>query len=121
MTKLTHPDGSFVQQSYDFNGNRKQRIDEDGNVINYEYNVLNQLIKIDYPGDNDSFFTYDLFGNRTCVSNSASVTFFTYDTSRRITSANQDGYLVTYEGGLQDNWFKINSKKKNNVSVSVKK
>ena len=108
MIKLTHPDGSFISQTYDLNGNRKQRTDEEGNIISYEYNDLNQLVKIDYPGDNDSFFSYNLLGKRTSISNSVSVTYFTYDSSRRITSARQDNYLITYEGAPSDNWIKIN-------------
>lgn len=108
VKKLTWPDGSFQEHKYDLGGNRTWRQDEDGNITTFEYNDFNQLIKVDYPGNDDKFITYDINGNRTSISNSASVTYFTFDTSRRIQSANQDGYLVAYEGAPTNNWVKIN-------------
>ena len=69
VNKLTFPDGTFERYAYDKNDNRKQLVKRDRNVINYEYDALNRMIKKDPAsvGEKTTYFKYDNFDLQTAA------------------------------------------------------
>ena len=96
LTKLIWDDGSYQEFKYDADNNAVWRKGEDGNITLFEYDILNRKTKIDYPGDNDSFVSYNKLNQKLSVSNSASYSTFSYNSVGRTIHVNQDGFSVDY-------------------------
>ena len=85
------PDRGTTAYTYDEAGNLSTRTDARGITASYSYDVLNRLVTIDYPGDDeDVTYTYDVnpdsvipcdFGQgKLCrVEDESGVTHFSYD------------------------------------------
>lgn len=66
-------------------------IDRNGQVLNFQYDTLNQLIKKSLPGNLDTLFNYDQVGKLTSVSDPDSNLTFSYDLAERLTSVSTAG------------------------------
>jgi len=46
LKRVTFPDGSFLEYTYDFNANVISKHDQSGNEVTFTYDALNRLIMI---------------------------------------------------------------------------
>ncbi|MEW6294679.1 MAG: DUF6443 domain-containing protein [Candidatus Diapherotrites archaeon] len=103
LVKEVHPDTGTTELKYDDEGNLIQKITPKG-TINYEYDALNRLTKIDYPSGTDVINAYDSCLNgkgKLCqVTDESGITSFEYDERGRLTkeTAKIDGkaYVTEY-------------------------
>lgn len=86
-------DGEKKQSyDYDWHGNLAVQTDAENNTTTYAYNVMNQLVRASYPGDesidsNVVVFKYDVMGNLVKRTNSmGTVDIYTYDNQGRVIS-----------------------------------
>ena len=101
--------GNSQTTVYDALGNVRQFTDRNGELISYEYDLLNRPTAITYHSDGEIVaFEYDALGNRQVMSDSVGVTDYTYDDFYRVTSVN-DVYSQTvgYEYDLRGNRTKL--------------
>ncbi len=71
--------------TYDGNGNVTSKEDDNMYPIEYEYDLRDQLTKIDYYADTDTTFAYDDAGRRTQMVDGTGTTNWTYDLADRVT------------------------------------
>jgi len=77
---------------YDSEGNRVKTVDANGNATNYEYNLLNQLVKVTDAKLNVTQYEYDAAGNRNkTIDAKSNETDYTYDRLNRLISTVQKG------------------------------
>jgi RHS repeat-associated protein len=99
------------QYEYDLNNNLTKLINNDGTVINYTYNNLNLLEKVQYSDTHFTEFTYDSNGNRLSMfdtQNGQTVqTSYAYNNVDRIQQFVQDGHSVNYEYDGSGNIIKL--------------
>jgi RHS repeat-associated protein len=108
-----------VTYEYDGNGNLISSTDGNGNVTTFEYDAMNRLLSIDYPGGNspDVSFAFDENGNLTNMTDSTGTTIYGHDLYDRLTGIDYpDGNFVRYgyddAGDIIDlqygNWLTFN-------------
>jgi RHS repeat-associated protein len=86
MTKITYPNGRFLQYSYDAGGRRTQTVDQAGFTINYSYDAAGRLVRLTDGGGNlITQYTYDAVGQlaRNDDGNDTYTTY-EYDASGRL-------------------------------------
>ncbi|MEI7900906.1 MAG: RHS repeat-associated core domain-containing protein, partial [bacterium] len=102
---------SFFNYVYDSRGNRTSMTTAEG-VTAYQYDAINQLIGVTYPGGRTVTYAYDAAGNRTVVTENGTQTVysannlnqytaagaatFTYDADGNMTSKTEGGQTTTY-------------------------
>lgn len=83
------PEQVLQSAAYDLTGNVITKTDGNGNVTSYEYNALNKVRKVNYPGDSSiqSYsvsYQYDVLGNLTKQFDSmGKLDLYSYDTLGR--------------------------------------
>jgi len=87
-------------------GNRTGRVDGLG-THTYDYDNLYRITNADYPGADETDYTYDAVGNRKTMVTGAGTTTYAYDAADRITSVTPPGagaILYTFDdnGNLTD-------------------
>jgi RHS repeat-associated protein len=79
MTKITYPNGRFLQYSYDAGGRRTQTVDQAGFTINYSYDAAGRLVRLTDGGGNlITQYTYDAVG-QIVRNNDGNGTYTTYE------------------------------------------
>lgn len=97
---ITSPESYAKTYAYDQNGNLVRRITPNGDIIEYDYNVLNRLTHIYYPDGNIVSYTYDNNGNRTSMTDKSGTANYTYDTQNRLVAVffpNINPVIYTYD------------------------
>jgi RHS repeat-associated protein len=93
LTRVTYPDGKFLQIGYDANGRRTQTVDQTGFTTNYAYDAAGRLATVkDGSGALIAAYTYDAagrlsekdLGNGTC-------TVYAYDPTGNVLSVVNHG------------------------------
>lgn len=88
------PTKSFA---YDAAGNRSQRIDYNGAITNYSYDVLNRLTTISYPDTTSATYGYDVLSRLTTATNPTGSVTIAYDNRSRVSSVTDVfGQVVGY-------------------------
>jgi len=109
LVKEIHPDTGTTELKYDDESNLIQKITPKG-IINYEYDALNRLTKIDYSSGTDVINVYDSCLNgkgKLCqVTDESGITGFEYDERGRIKkevkNAERINYVTEYTYNLAD-------------------
>ncbi len=81
LTKVTYPDGTFLDFTYDAIGRRTQSVDQTGFTVNYTYNAEGQLTELTDGNDNLVVqYIYDAAGNLIQKDNgNGTFTVYTFD------------------------------------------
>jgi len=83
------------QYLYDENGNRIQKKQLGGDTL-YHFELLNQLVKAEYPSYREELF-YDKTGNRTRRVADGVEELYRYDMRNRLVSLTRAGYFKSGE------------------------
>ena len=86
---------------YDPVDNLIEKTDQAGNTVYYAYDPLNRRTLIDYPGENDSLYTYDSAGNLLSAVNQNATVSYAYDALGRIVLQTANGLALQYQYSLQ--------------------
>jgi RHS repeat-associated protein len=79
LTRVTYPDGRFLEYTYDAAGRRQRVVDQDGFAVNYTYDAVGRLSDLtDDAGARIVHYTYDAAGRLT-REDKGNGTFTTYD------------------------------------------
>ncbi|MGB2865787.1 MAG: RHS repeat-associated core domain-containing protein, partial [Sedimentisphaerales bacterium] len=105
---------------YDGSGNVVARVDGNGNRTEYEYDKINRLKSINYPGGGrpEVSFTYDGNGNLTSMTDWTGTTSYAYDDLDRLTAVDYpDGNVIMYGYDLVGNiaWVACGTRTKEGV------
>src|SRR5439155_17147496 len=85
-TRITYPDGRFLQFTYDAAGRRTRSVDQDGFTVNYLYDGLGRLAGLrDGSGGVIVSYTYDIVGRliRKDLGNGTATTY-AYDAAGQL-------------------------------------
>ena len=124
MTRITYPDGQYLDYTYDAGGRRSSTTDHLGNTLTAQYDAVGRLVQLaDGVGDPVVTYTYDSVGrlltktfgngvvashtydaagkvvrteNRDSVGGVISFLDYTYDQTGRVTSIDTEDGLWTY-------------------------
>ena len=99
LFKETDHLGKFKSYSYNIPLNKVTKTDEDGAIIQYTYDDLNRLTRIDYPDSTAATFGYDGRSNLTSTDNQ-NITYspIVYDLNNRMTSIiDSNGKTISYQ------------------------
>ena len=99
MTSITDPLGKVKEFSYNVNAMLDTVTNPDGSTVNYDYDVLDELISKSYDNEEDpqALYGYDLDGNRISMDDVAGKTGYEYDEVGRITAVNlSNGKKIKY-------------------------
>jgi RHS repeat-associated protein len=94
---LINPNGVFQRRSYDLNG-RVQHVDDfDGNIIDLEYDQIDNLIRY-RDKQKDIKYTYQGLWKLSSRSEAGSTIYFNYDTEEQLYKVvNEHGFSYSYE------------------------
>ena len=86
LTKITYPNGRFLQYSYDAGGRRTQMVDQDGFAVNYGYDSVGRLAGLaDSNGQKIAGYTYDNLGRLNREDNgNGTYTTYGYDAAGQL-------------------------------------
>jgi RHS repeat-associated protein/uncharacterized repeat protein (TIGR01451 family) len=90
---------SFFNYVYDSRGNRTSMTTADG-VTAYQYDALNQLIGVTYPGGRNVTYAYDPAGNRTVVSDNGTNTLYTANSLNQYSQAGDAVFTYDADGNM---------------------
>jgi RHS repeat-associated protein len=102
LTKVIYPDNTFIEYTYDLNGNVLTEKQRNGTVVTNTYNDLNLLTHraiqpaagiLDTTAET---YEYDGASRLTKATDNDSTVIFGYDSLNRRTSENQNGKLINY-------------------------
>jgi RHS repeat-associated protein len=102
LTKVIYPDNTFIEYTYDLNGNVLTEKQRNGTVVTNTYNDLNLLTNraiqpaagvLDTTAET---YEYDGASRLTKATDNDSTVIFGYDSLNRKTSENQNGKLIQY-------------------------
>ena len=104
MTELTNyaADGSvqsFYNYTLDANGNRLSMTTTAGTTL-YQYDALNQLTAVEYPGGREVSYTYDAAGNRVSVNDTGTNTAYTVNSLNQYNTAGATTLSYDADGNL---------------------
>lgn len=141
LVKKIYPDQSDVVFTYDVRGNLIRAADDNGE-ISYEYDYLDRITRVSYPGNNIIEYRYDVTGNRVQMvypdgsimkyvydeanqlilikdSQDYVIVNYTYDEAgRRIRKELENGVYTTYSYDAADQLTKLVNKKSNGDTIS---
>ncbi len=88
LTKVTYPDGTYLQFTYNGAGQHFQSVDQTGFTVNYAYDALDRLSRLtDGSGNLIVQYTYDTLGNLIQKDNgNGTRTTYTYDADHNLLS-----------------------------------
>jgi RHS repeat-associated protein len=91
--------------TYDLAGNKNQVIEQDGNIVAWEYDIANRLIgeRWTNPTTNttvETLYTYDAVGNRLSQDLDGITTTYTYNTLNQLITAGDAQYNYDGRGNL---------------------
>ena len=98
-TFLSAPVQSFFNYTYDAKGNRRSMTTATG-VTSYEYDALNQLTGVTYPGGRHVTYAYDAAGNRTVVNDTGANTIYTANNLNQYTQVGATTFGYDADGNL---------------------
>ncbi|MEZ2252460.1 RHS repeat-associated core domain-containing protein [Microcoleus sp.] len=86
LTKITYPNGRFLQYSYDAGGRRTRMVDRDGFAVNYGYDSVGRLAGLnDGNGQKIAGYTYDNLGRLSREDNgNGTYTTYGYDAAGQL-------------------------------------
>jgi YD repeat-containing protein len=85
LRRITNPDSSYTEYTYDFHWNRKSVRDPRANTTNYTYDLLDRLTSVNQPGSVDTVFGYNMNDNLTSVTDdNNNTTQYKYDDKGRV-------------------------------------
>ncbi|CAC5342507.1 MULTISPECIES: RHS repeat-associated core domain-containing protein [Planktothrix] len=86
LTKITYPNGRFLQYTYDAAGRRTRMVDQDGFAVNYGYDSLGRLAGLtDSNGQKIAGYTYDNLGRLSREDNgNGTYTTYGYDAAEQL-------------------------------------
>jgi uncharacterized repeat protein (TIGR01451 family) len=90
---------SFFNYTYDAKGNRLTMTTAAG-LTRYEYDGLNQLIGVTYPGGRHVTYAYDAAGNRMVVSDNGTPTFYTVNVLNQYTQSGDTTFGYDTDGNM---------------------
>ena len=99
MTSITDPLGKVKEFPYNVNAMLDTVTNPDGSTVNYDYDVLDELIGKSYDNEEDpqALYGYDADGNRISMDDVAGTTGYEYDEVGRITAVNlSNGKKIKY-------------------------
>ena len=109
MTSLTDAMDRKEQMTYDAGGRQTSYTSNGGNRIDYDYDVLNDLVEKSYEderdpeGKEDVVYGYDVMGQRVSMMDRSGESSYEYDGLGRITKVTTgSGETTTYEYGIND-------------------
>ena len=91
--QITDPGGLNLTTSYEYdaNGNKIKMTDPRGNVMQYEYDGLNRLIKVIHQDRSFKSIVYDLNGNKIKITDEiGNIDLFEYDALNRVVTTAHD-------------------------------
>jgi RHS repeat-associated protein len=99
QSKVTNPDGTFIESRYDANGNRME-VETPWSKSGYSYDKLNRMKIITNPENAVTTYFYNAVGNRDSVANAnGTSTSYSFDNLNRLTNVTNygpDGVLSSY-------------------------
>jgi len=98
---------SFFNYTYDAKGNRLTMTTAAG-VTSYNYDKLNQLTGVTYPGGRRVTYAYDAAGNRTLVNDSGASTAYTANALNQYTTVGDEVLLYDADGNLTNRHSPLN-------------
>ncbi|CAD5914817.1 RHS repeat-associated core domain-containing protein [Planktothrix agardhii] len=86
LTKITYPNGQFLQYTYDAGGRRTRMVDRDGFAVNYGYDSVGRLAGLaDSNGQKIASYTYDNLGRLSREDNgNGTYTTYGYDATGQL-------------------------------------
>jgi RHS repeat-associated protein len=86
LTKITYPNGRFLQYTYDAGGRRTRMVDQDGFAVNYGYDSVGRLAGLtDSNGQKTVSYTYDSVGRLSREDKgNGTYTTYGYDTAGQL-------------------------------------
>ncbi len=85
LTRITNPDSSYTEYSYDFRGNRSAIRNPNAAITSYSYDKLNRLISVVQPGSITTGYGYNTNNNLTTVTDANNnTTTYRYDDKGRV-------------------------------------
>ncbi len=104
LTKVTYSDGTYVQSTYDLDGNLTQVLDSatGAGTRTLGYDALNRLTSQAGPGTTSYTYRYDLSSNLTSVQDNNGTTEYGYDAANRNVSVYQPGVATPVKFALDD-------------------
>ena len=109
MTSLTDAMDRKEQMTYDAGGRQTSYTSNGGNRIDYDYDVLNDLVEKSYEDERDPegkegvVYGYDVMGQRVSMMDRSGESSYEYDGLGRITKVTTgSGETTTYEYGIND-------------------
>ncbi|RJQ43130.1 MAG: hypothetical protein C4538_12520 [Nitrospiraceae bacterium] len=105
LTRNTHADGTYAEQTYDVNSNILSKKDENGNITSYSYDELNRLISVSDPNGGNTSYTRDNGNNLTTITDvNGNITTYIYDNlNRLISTISPDTGTTIYAYDANDN------------------
>ena len=105
LVEKTYDDGVSWEYAYDSHGNLTNAVNGREETIAYTYNAGDRPLSIDYPGDTDIAFAYDVLGRVTSRVDAAGTTFYGYGDLVHLTEVDgpftNDTLTYTYDGDLK--------------------
>jgi len=88
---------SIFEYLYDPVGNKAQMTDDEG-VHTYQYDMTNQVTRVDYPDGTYNEYTYDAAYNRSTLTTLEGTIDYTYDKNNRMLAAGIKSYTYDNNG-----------------------
>ncbi|MCP4347378.1 MAG: PQQ-binding-like beta-propeller repeat protein [Desulfobacterales bacterium] len=100
---INYSPGGVVQSRFDYtydeNGNRDSMTTLDGTTY-YEYDDIDQLVKVTYPDKREVSYEYDAAGNRISVTDNGVTTSYTTNNMNQYTQVGNTGYGYDDDGNM---------------------
>lgn len=129
LIETISPNTGTTTRAFDESGNLISKTDANYVIINYEYDALNRLTKIDFPDDQDMVYTYDEMdvaygrGKLTRMQDGSGTTRYAYDERGNIieqrVTINGTTYVTRYTYNLNNQATQISYPSGRVVTYSI--
>ena len=96
LKQINFADGTSEKYRFDGNGNQTQRINGMLQTIGYEYDLVDNLTKVDYPTGVDTTFSYDNDGRQLNMVDSTGTSSWEYDNADNVTKLTTPQGVMDY-------------------------